>query len=164
MSIKGIDSPVSRFYLLLPAFNMIFSNKTHLLWGYGVSNGLIEYRKRLDEFNPNEFRINDPHNSYVTLLIMLGAIITLIVLLFVFILIVKGIRRTLSNTFSNHTLVYIFLISSTLSIMIQGLFDTELIKIECFTIHYLSIMIGLMFYLFTDKKTKIQDNILELTR
>ncbi len=143
---KGFASFLGRFYLLIPAAGMIFQSNERMLWGYGLTNGMVEYRKNLVAFSPNEFHILDPHNTYVSLILMLGMVFTALLLFFVVSLILKYVVKTFKEKDRSKELFYIFLISSTVSIMTQGLFDTELIKIEYFTIHYLLIVIGLMYF------------------
>jgi O-antigen ligase len=142
---KGYWSFLSRFYLLLPAFQMITFNRNRLFWGYGISNALVEYKKNLVVFSPEDFTVNDPHNTYVTLILMLGVVLTVILLIFAFVLISKAVKRVFSERDPKEILLNIFLVSSACSILVQGLFDAELVKIDYYTIHYLLILFGMMY-------------------
>jgi len=157
---KGFASFISRFYLLLPAYSMLVKSKETLLWGYGLTNGIAEYKKNLVQFLPNEFAINDPHNTYVTLLIMFGLIFTLTLLSMTSIVLAKCVSRIIKNKNNEYRLFYLLIFTSVVSILVQGIFDAELIKADFYTIHYLLTMIGLAFYsfkVFTFKKTEIQN-------
>ena len=145
---KGFASFISRFYLLLPAYTMLMRTRDSLLWGYGLNNGIVEYKKTLVQFLPNEYLINDPHNTYVTMMIMFGLIFTVTLLIMVFIIIGKCFVRALQYKNYDLKLFYLLIVTSTLSILIQGLFDAELIKADFYTIHYLLVMFGLAFYSF----------------
>ncbi len=145
---KGFASFISRFYLLLPAYSMIAKSKESFLWGYGLTNGLVEYKKKLVEFLPNEFLINDPHNTYVTLILMLGALFTLMLLFLAFIVIYKCIYRLIKTNNINLRYLYLFIVTSSMSIFVQGLFDAELIKADFYTIHYLLVLLGIAYYSF----------------
>lgn len=159
---KGFASFVSRFYLLIPAMEMIQKSTSRMLWGYGITNSLIEYKKNLLEFNTGELTINDPHNTYVTLVLMLGLIYSITLLIFIVLLIFKYIKKIIKSNDRKISLFYIFLVSSTISIMIQGLFDAELIKIDYFVIHYLLICFGMM-YLFIKKNKDNKKLLSQLT-
>lgn len=145
---KGFASFISRFYLLLPAYTLIIRSRESLLWGYGLNNSIIEYKKTLVQFLPNEYLINDPHNTYVTLMLMFGVIFTLMLMIMVFVIIIKCFYRAIKFKNYELKLFYLLIVSSTLSILTQGLFDTELIKADFYTIHYLLVMFGLAYYSF----------------
>ncbi|MCX7878864.1 MAG: O-antigen ligase family protein [Ignavibacteria bacterium] len=142
---KGFASFVSRFYLLIPAFNMIFKDTKSTLWGYGLNNSLKEYKKELVNFSPSEFMINDPHNSYVTLALMFGLLITFIILFFIGYLIVHNVRNIFSFNHRALILFHVFLVSSSVSLFVQGIFDAELVKYDFYTIHYLLTILGFMY-------------------
>lgn len=142
---KGFASFISRFYLLIPAYEMISQSTGRALWGYGVTNAMIEYKKKLTGMLPSEATINDPHNTYVTLILMTGIIFTFTLLFFTALLIYKATRKVFSSKNRFEVLFYIFSVSSLLSLLIQGLFDAELIKADFFTIQYLLIMLGLLY-------------------
>lgn len=148
---KGFASFVSRFYLLIPAYQMIVENGARTLWGYGLSNALVEYRKNLIDFDPSSYLVADPHNTYVTLILMLGIIFTIVLIIFLGLLLAKCLRSAIIFKRKDISLYFIFLFSSSLSILIQGLFDAELVKVEYFTMPYLLTILGLIYVTFSDK-------------
>jgi O-antigen ligase len=143
---KGFLSFSSRLWLLFPAYEMISSSKSRMLWGFGINNALLEFKKTMAVIPNAETGISDPHNSYVTLILMLGIVFTFFLVLFLTVIILKSIVRVYKSQVKSEKLFFIFLVSSSSTILIHGLFDAELIKLEYFTIHYLSIIIGLMYY------------------
>lgn len=142
---KGFGTVATRLYLLIPAYEMIFRSKDKMLWGYGLTESFKEYSKNLLVFYSNEPQQTDPHNSYVLLIMMIGAIATAAILVFIFYLIYKCIRRFFSVKNNYEKLKNIFLVSSLVALMIQALFDGEIIRIDHFTVHYILIVLGLMY-------------------
>lgn len=153
---KGFGSFISRLYLLVPAYEMITESREKMLWGYGITNAFKEYGKRVSLI---EEYIKDPHNTYVTLLLMFGLIFTAVLLVFVFNLLLKTLLKAIKKKqVLEIRLLYIFLFSSAVSILLQGIFDAELIKYDYFTIHYLLLLFGIM-YLTTEKVKAVSKGI-----
>jgi len=153
---KGFGSFISRLYLLVPAYEMITESREKMLWGYGITNAFKEYGKRVSLI---EEYIKDPHNTYVTLLLMFGLVFTAVLIIFVFNLLLKTLLKAVKKKeVPEIRLLYIFLFSSAVSILLQGIFDAELIKHDYFTIHYLLLLFGIM-YLTTEKVTAVSKGI-----
>ncbi len=96
-SAKGTGSFFSRLFLLVPAYFMITDNKIRFLWGYGITDAFVQYRYNTIIYNITEDNIDDPHNTYVSLMIMLGFIGTITILgLVIYTLFM--IKRTYSKT------------------------------------------------------------------
>jgi len=148
---KGVASFFGRFGLLIPAFQMITSSHGTMLWGYGFSSALTEYKKNLIAFDPSAFLIDDPHNSYVTLILMGGAVFSFFLLVLAAILLLKCLLKSVRSK-GDERLFYIFLLSSLMAISTQGLFDAELVKVEFYTIQYLFICFGLLYRLVGQKE------------
>ncbi|RPI18805.1 MAG: O-antigen ligase domain-containing protein [Ignavibacteriae bacterium] len=147
---KGFSSFISRFYLLIPFYNMIMEKKTNFLWGFGITESHKLYRINLLNFNANEVKIVDPHNSYASLILMFGIIFTAVLLLFIFILLFKNTVKALRSKNQNERLYFTFLVTFIMSLMIQGMFDSEVIKPLYFSMQFFLIFCGLM-YLNTKK-------------
>src|SRR5690606_19704781 len=81
---KGFDSFLSRFLLLIPAYNMIIASTQSLLWGYGVVNVNKIFQGFMVLTNVLEQDIEDPHNSWVFLIMMFGILVTLLIIYFIF--------------------------------------------------------------------------------
>jgi len=143
--VKGYGSFISRYYLLIPAFEMIFRSRDRLLWGYGLTDGLIEYRKNVLVYDISEYLIRDPHNSYVTLVMMFGLVFTIFLISLIGILFFKCLKRIIDSKNNRVSLYYLFLLSSLLAILIQSLFDAEIIQVQYYVMHYLFILLGLMY-------------------
>lgn len=160
--VKGFYSFLSRFLLLIPAYNMITADRSKMLWGYGLTNYLIEFKKYLEIIPNSEITVSDPHNTYVTLVLMLGIIVTFLIVFLTLFLLMKCTFRMLKSSSRSENLFYNFLISSSLSILVQGIFDSELIKTEYFTTYYLALIMGMMFILTFNKKNKYSQYFREL--
>jgi hypothetical protein len=144
LSAKGFDSFLSRFLLLIPAYNMITNNTTNLLWGYGINNASEVYKDYQVTFNIIEEKIDDPHNSYFYLVMMFGAVFTIIVLFWILKTLFKGAYLTFKRTDNKFKLFLAFLISVTFSLLIQALFDSELVKSEYYSMQIFLFFLGLL--------------------
>jgi len=142
---KGFASFVTRFYLLVPAFEMIFRSPEKTYWGYGITSGFAEFSKNLLVFYSNEPQQTDPHNSYVTLWLFFGLYFTVSVLFFVIILIIKGLKFALKSKDFSVSLRYNFLVSALIAILIQAIFDAEIIRFDYFTVQYLFVITGMIY-------------------
>jgi len=143
---KGFNSFSSRFVLLIPAYYMIIESKTSMLWGYGVTEAFVKYKEYEVIYNVLETNINDPHNTYVSLTIMLGLVFTIMLIVSVIFLFIKSIIKILKLKSQKEKLFYIFLIGVLTSIGTQGLFDSELIVLEYYTIQFLLVFLGITYY------------------
>jgi len=148
---KGLTSFASRFYLLIPAYHMIIDYPSRMLWGYGLTDSFLRYQEYRFLFNVTEENINDPHNTYVMLTLMFGILFTLILLIFLFSLIIRSFIVIIKSKNKKESLIYSYLASIIIAICIQGIFDTELILTEYYTLQILLIMSGLMYLLLKDR-------------
>ncbi|MEO8208913.1 MAG: O-antigen ligase family protein [bacterium] len=155
---KGFGSFISRFYLLIPAYHMITDNDIRMLWGYGVTEAFTKYKEYKFLFNVTEENINDPHNTYVMLILMFGLLFTILLLIFLLSLLIRGFNSLLKLQNKKESLIYTYLISVIIAICIQGIFDSELIMTEYYTFQILLSMTGLLYLLKKDRS-----NIKKLT-
>lgn len=147
---KGFASFLSRFYLLIPAYFMIIDNKINLLWGYGVTNAFKVYQKTRIIYGVYE-EAEDPHNSIVSLILMVGVPVTIFIVLFITSLIIYAIRKAIKTKNREEELFFIFLPCFLVSVIIHCLFDSELIVLEYFTMPFFLVFSGFLFYCFKRK-------------
>jgi hypothetical protein len=155
---KGFASFVTRFYLLVPAFEMIFRSPEKTFWGYGITTGFAEFSKNLLVFYSNEPQQTDPHNSFVTLWLFFGLFFVVGVISFVFTLIFKCFRIIYNLRNPEKALRYIFLLCALVAISIQSIFDAEIIRFDYFAVQYLFIVLGLV-YLLVKSSLTVPKNI-----
>ena len=133
---------------------MITENKSRFLWGYGISDAFSHYKYNLMLFNFTEENIDDPHNTYVSLLLMFGFITTLFIVLFIISVLFFILKQIFKEEDKFVRYYFIFSFSILTSIFIQGFFDSELIVVEYFTIQFLLTVIGINYYLFANANLK----------
>lgn len=159
-SAKGTGSFFSRLFLLVPAYFMITEDKMRFLWGYGLTDAFVQYRQNTVLYNITESNIDDPHNSYVSLMIMLGFIGTITILGLLGLMIFK-IKRLHSKTKNEKAKYFcIFSLSFLISLLIQGLFDSELVIVEYYTIQFFLAVIGINYILVSNKSTTENSSLL----
>lgn len=144
---KGFQSYLSRFYLLIPAYLMIIHDKISLLWGYGLTNTFkvfLEYNR----FNlSGESYLNNPHNVVVSLILMFGVIFTVLLITFVSLLLVRNSIRAFKIENIKSKFFHAYLVSVTVILIFQSLFDSEIIMPEFFSLQVILIFLGLMYSL-----------------
>lgn len=145
VSSKGFESFLSRFLLLIPAYFTITKNEQTLLWGNGTSDALKQFQNNLMYNLPQE-GVLDPHNSYVTLIMMFGILFSFVLFVLIIKQIFKGIKRILSSEDTKERLIFIYITSFIISLCIQGLFDAELVKPEFYSMQFLLIIFGILRY------------------
>lgn len=144
---KGFSSFFSRLYLLIPAFEMMNASKERLLWGYGTTNTFSEFRKYLDVQGVEQnVMIQNPHSSYVSMILMFGLIFSIILIIFWTKIIISGIVNVKKTTNMNKYF-YGFLISISLSNLLLGLFESQLMMVEFLNIQPALIFMGYLYYL-----------------
>lgn len=146
---KGFDSFLSRFLLLIPAYNMITASTQSLLWGYGVVNVNKIFQGFMVLTNVLEQDIEDPHNSWVFLIMMFGILVTLLIIYFIFkqviVASIKLFEKLKNNEIDDYRMFYVaYLLSIILSLMLHGLFDAELVKTEFYSIQIFLVSISLL--------------------
>jgi hypothetical protein len=152
---KGAGSFFSRLFLLIPAYYMITENKIRFLWGYGITDAFLKYRNSLLIYNITEENIDDPHNTYISLLIMFGAVITVLLISFMIYFLYKIYREYSVSSTINSKFFYIFSFSFLISLFIQGFFDSEIVIVEYFTIQFMLTIIGINTILISRRRHNI---------
>jgi len=147
---KGNVSTISRFLLMVPAYNMLVDSKSAFLWGYGPTATFDAYAYFRDFFFIAE-KVNNPHNTIVSMAIMFGVVFTLIMLFFGGSLLFKGSLKSIRATNKNESIVYSFLVIILIGLFVQGLFDSALLMPEYFDMQFYLLFMGLLYKL-TDKK------------
>ena len=158
---KGFISFIGRFFLLVPAYKMITDSTNRLLWGYGVSNAMKVYKKDYVETMIAEKNIDDPHNSLAYLIMLFGLLFTIVILFFVCKTIFRGIVKIFKNQSDggyNKLIFYSFLVSLLMSLMIQGLFDAELVKTEFYSLQFFLVFLRIL-YNYTKKSGRLDVKI-----
>jgi O-antigen ligase len=148
---KGFDSFISRFYLLIPAYFMLISDKIHLLWGYGVTNATkvyVEYKSMYGVFED----VNNPHNSYISYIMMYGLIFTVLFVTFILYNVIVGIKNSIKSRIREEQLLFGLFVSVVVSYMVQGLFESQLAMTDYFMMIPFLIFSGLLYT--SNKKQK----------
>lgn len=147
---KGSDSTISRFLLLVPAYNMIVESTSSFLWGYGPSKTFDAYAQFRDFYFIAE-KVNNPHNTVVSMIIMFGSLFTFVMLFFGARLLFKGSFRSFKSADNSERLIYGFLVTVLSGLFIQGLFDSAILMPEFFDMQFFLLFLGLLHRL-TSKK------------
>ncbi len=143
---KGTSSFYSRFALLIPAYHMITASNTSLLWGYGAYHNMAIFVKYMAIDGVTEPNISDPHNTYLRLIMMFGLVFTSILILYVLKLNFRTLRASFRTTDINEKLFYGYLLALALGLLSMGLFDSGLVSTVFFYMHFLLVILGLMYY------------------
>jgi len=147
---KGFNSFVSRFFLLIPAYYLMISDKTRLLWGYGASNATEMYVKYKVLYNVLE-DVNSPHNSYISFILMYGLLFTAMFSLFVVILLFKGFKYAWRITDHDSKIVVAAFVSICVAYLVINLFESHLAMAHLTMMHPFLIFLGLLFFTLRDK-------------
>lgn len=150
---KGFASFISRFALLIPAYYMVSENVSRLLFGFGYSDTFevySKYRLLYLVFEP----VNNPHNSYVSLLLMVGLILFLLIMIIISILMLKTIRAYLKTNDSKEKLLFLFLISIVTAILIHSFFESQLVMTDFYNMAFFFIYTGIMYVCVQFNKAK----------
>lgn len=158
---KGFSSFISRFYLLIPAYHMITDSTISMLWGYGFTRTLSSYQAYRIQYNVLEENIEDPHNSVVMLILMVGIIIALLIMVFISKLIGKGIIQTIRKKDQNTKMLLGFMFSFVISIIAHCLFDSSLARLEYITMGFFLPILGILWKL-TDKRNDLDGFVKKL--
>jgi len=143
---KGFASFVSRFYLLIPAYYMLASDRTKFLWGFGTSDAYRIYTDFMLLSGVYEQDINTPHNAYIQFVMMFGLIFTAVFLFFIFSIVLKNIIKIFKSNGFEIKLYYGFLLSVIISYLFQGLFESQMAMVEHFMMHPFLIFLGISYY------------------
>lgn len=140
---KGFASFISRFYLLIPAYYLIFKNNTALLWGYGLTNTFDVFYKYNNIYGGGEI-MNNPHNSFVSLILMFGLPFTVLFCAAIFFLIAKYSFKSLKAKNVNEGMLYNYFVSMIVAFVVLNLFESVVVQIEYFNIQLFLLFLGLM--------------------
>lgn len=142
---KGFISVIMRFLLLVPAYYMVNNNTKRLLMGFGVTDAFAEYEKAKLFYNVfAEENINNPHNMFVSLILMFGLIFTVIFVIITFGFIFRCIKKSLHSPRSEKLFVG-FVLSVLLGLFYQGLFESQIVQVEYASLQPFLICLGLLY-------------------
>ena len=142
---KGTSSFFSRFFLLIPAYHMIFNNSTNLLWGYGAFSNMKIFVKFMYIYNVTEQGISDPHNSYLRLIMMFGLLFTLLLVVYLIKLLIRCLKMYYTSNDNIDKLFSGYLFSIVFGLITMGLFDSGLVSTVFFYSQFLLISLGLIY-------------------
>lgn len=140
---KGFASFISRLYLLIPAYYLISKDNSALLWGYGLTNTFDVFDKYNNIYGGGEV-MNNPHNSFVSLILMFGLPFTLIFCTTIFFLVAKFAVNSLRAKNSQQGMLYNYFVSMIVAFVVLNLFESVVVQIEYFNIHLFFITLGIM--------------------
>jgi hypothetical protein len=148
---KGFLSFISRFVLLIPAYYLLMSDKTRLIWGYGASNSRDMYVKYKVLYNALE-DVDSPHNSYISYILMYGLAFTLVFLWIVFLTLKKGFVFAFNEKDKNIRIYSSLFISVIVSYMVVNLFESHLAMVHLTMMNPFLIFFGLLFFAMRDRQ------------
>lgn len=144
---KGFGSFVARLYLLIPAYSMMTKDNIALLWGYGTTNAFKEFL-RYNMFNlANEEHLNNPHNVIASLILMYGILFTLVIVVYISLLLLKFIKKSLKSKNKEIQYIYSYIICFLVSYIFLSFFDSSVLMPEFYNIQIFLIFLGLLNYL-----------------
>jgi len=146
-------STMSRGMLIVTAVNMVFSDSTHFLWGYGVFNAIdVFITEKI--FSGNFENVVDPHNVILLLTIQFGALFTISVLISIIYLYIKAliVNKKLKSTSKKSKLNVC--IAITLGLIVQNLFEDQIVYPEYFFMPVFLIFFGYIYYSVKYEKDK----------
>lgn len=163
---KGFASFISRFFLLIPAYFMMTESFVRLLWGgYGFTNTFEVYKNYMIVYNPIDIAsfeqtINNPHNSFLSIILMFGLLFFIFLMILIIVIIYKFQRKFILNNNNMKSKVgYIILLSLNVSLITMGLFEGQLVQVEYFNLQPYLFTLGIMYYLTKYNKSLFPDLI-----
>lgn len=148
---KGTASTLSRFLLVIPAYNMIRASWTRFLWGYGITNSFDAFKVYRDKFGVIE-NVNNPHNAYLSAIIEFGAFFSGIFILFLAFVIYKLFKKSLNAKTNGEKYFFGFLLTSIIALLGHSIFDSQLLMPEFFCMQFFLIYLGISHYYILNKK------------
>lgn len=142
---KGFGSLISRLYLLIPAYQMMIESKKRLIWGYGITDTFSVYSDYMILFNVIENDIQNPHNAFISAILMFGLIFVFVIAIFYLFLLYKGAKLSLKSRKSEEQLFYGFLVSVIITSIALGTFESQLVMTEYFTLQPFLIFSGILY-------------------
>lgn len=127
---KGFGSMMSRLLLLIPAYQMMAANTTRLIWGYGITNTFKVYLDYMILYDVVENDIQNPHNAFVSAVLMFGMIFVAVLSLFYVLLLFKGTLRSFKSKNKKEQLYIGFLVSAIGTCFALGIFESQLVMTE----------------------------------
>lgn len=158
---KGLNSFIGRLYLLVPAYIMLKESTIKLLWGYGLYGSFKEYQKYMVFYNPLDESsmtknvINNPHNSFVSIVLMFGLIFFIVLIILIIVIALRFFNNYISNKEIDNKNLYISIFSITVALLALGLFEGQLVQTIHFNLQPFLLFLGIMFYM-----NKIKLNLL----
>lgn len=154
---KGYGSFFSRFSLLIPAYIMLTSDKIKLLWGYGYATAFEEYQKNMLIYDPLDSSsltkeiINNPHNSFISIILIFGLFFFILFIAFISVIFFKYLKQYIYKNNSHDRSWHISIISMTFAQLTLGLFEGQLVQTGHFNLQPFLLFLGLMYYLISMK-------------
>lgn len=156
---KGFGSFISRLYLLIPAYYLMFKDTNTLLWGYGFTNTFDIYSKYNSVYGGGEI-MNNPHNSFVSMILMFGLPFTAILYITIVFLLLKFSIKSLISKNKREILLYGYFVTMIIAFIVLNLFESFVVQIEYFNMHLFMLFLGLMIMLPKYQKLPFVDGFL----
>jgi O-antigen ligase len=96
--------------------------------------------------------VNNPHNSYISYIMMYGLIFTVLFVTFILYNVIVGIKNSIKSRIREEQLLFGLFVSVVVSYMVQGLFESQLAMTDYFMMIPFLIFSGLLYT--SNKKQK----------
>ncbi|KXK45386.1 MAG: glycosyl transferase family 2 [Chlorobi bacterium OLB5] len=124
---------------------MMIESKKRLIWGYGITDTFSVYSDYMILFNVIENDIQNPHNAFISAILMFGLIFVFVIAIFYLFLLYKGAKLSLKSRKSEEQLFYGFLVSVIITSFALGTFESQLVMTEYFTLQPFLIFSGILY-------------------
>jgi hypothetical protein len=131
---------------------MLSANTEKLFWGYGLTHNFEVFKRYMLVYNPFDEAsitqtINNPHNSFISIILMFGLYFFFALTSFVIIILAKFLKTYIFNKHIANKNQYIIILSAFTSLLAMGLFEGQLVQPEFFNIQPCLFFMGIMYYL-----------------
>ena len=140
------DSSVGRFQIMYAAYNMIFNNGiSYTLWGYGIFNNIAVFQYEITQFGLIRDE-RDPHNLILLMGIQFGMLLTVTVVIFVVLLLIKAIflnKKHLTFEFQQKINLCLAIV---VGVIVQNMLEDIVIYPEHYVMPVFLIFLGYLYY------------------
>ncbi|HMS65798.1 MAG TPA: O-antigen ligase family protein, partial [Ignavibacteria bacterium] len=139
-----VDSSASRLLLILSAISVITRSNSSLMWGYGPVNGTNIFIQ--EKFFFGNEPVPNPHNLLLQLSIQFGLIFTLLAVLTVIVLFVKGMILKFRDERFKYDQRLSLCLTIMLSLIVQNFFEDVLVNPIYYVMPVFFIFSGFVYY------------------
>jgi hypothetical protein len=150
---KGAGSAITRGTLWLTAWDMIFRDGNHTLWGYGITKSLKIFVEEKMYFGNMEVNVVEPHNFILFFSIQFGLLFTILILAFVNTILIKS--TIIRNRIKEQKGLIILGVAVCIGFQFQNLFESYLAIYEFYAVPIFLFFLGYLNFIINLKKSEI---------